>query len=97
MTYSLQFKASALKEWHKLGPSMRQQFKQKLAERLEQPRVPAAALHGAPDLYKIKLRTAGYRLVYQVEDAIVTVTVIAVGKRERNLVYAAALGRLKDQ
>ena len=74
---------------------MRQQFKQKLAERLEQPRPPAAALHGAPDLYKIKLRTAGYRLVYQVDDQVVTVTVIAVGKRERNLVYAAALGRLK--
>lgn len=95
MTYKLQFKVSALKEWHKLDATVRQQFKRKLTERLEQPHVPSAALHGALDLYKIKLRSAGYRLVYQVEDAVVTVTVIAVGQRERNLVYAAALGRLK--
>ena len=95
MSYSLRFKESALKEWRQLSPPVREQFKKKLAERLEQPRVPSAALHGARDLYKIKLRAAGFRLVYQVDDGIVTVTVIAVGKRERNAVYAAALTRLK--
>ena len=94
MSYSLRFKESALKEWRQLSPPVREQFKKKLAERLEQPRVPSAALHGARDLYKIKLRAAGFRLVYQVDDGIVTVTVIAVGKRERNAVYAAALTRL---
>lgn len=95
MSYSLRFKESALKEWRQLNAPVREQFKKKLAERLEQPRVPSAALHGARDLYKIKLRAAGFRLVYQVDDGIVTVTVIAVGKRERNAVYAAALTRLK--
>ena len=94
MSYELRFKESALKEWRQLSPPVREQFKKKLAERLEQPRVPSAALHGARDLYKIKLRAAGFRLVYQVDDGIVTVTVIAVGKRERNAVYAAALTRL---
>ena len=94
MSYSLRFKESALKEWRQLSAPVREQFKKKLAERLEQPRVPSAALHGARDLYKIKLRAAGFRLVYQVDDGIVTVTVIAVGKRERNAVYAAALTRL---
>jgi mRNA interferase RelE/StbE len=94
MSYSLRFKESALKEWRQLNAPVREQFKKKLAERLEQPRVPSAALHGARDLYKIKLRAAGFRLVYQVDDGIVTVTVIAVGKRERNAVYAAALTRL---
>ena len=39
------------------------------------PRVPAARLHNLPDCYKIKLRSAGYRLVYQVDDKIVLVTV----------------------
>ena len=86
MSYELRFKESALKEWRQLNAPVREQFKKKLAERLEQPRVPSAALHGARDLYKIKLRAAGFRLVYQVDDGIVTVTVIAVGKRERNAV-----------
>jgi len=36
------------------------------------------------DCYKIKLRSAGYRLVYQVRDGELVVSVIAVGKRERN-------------
>ena len=94
MSYELRFKESALKEWRQLNAPVREQFKKKLAERLEQPRVPSAALHGARDLYKIKLRAAGFRLVYQVDAGIVTVTVIAVGKRERNAVYAAALTRL---
>ena len=96
MSYELRFKESALKEWRQLNAPVREQFKKKLAERLEQPRVPSAALHGARDLYKIKLRAAGFRLVYQVDDGIVTVTVIAVGKRERNAVYAAALTRLNN-
>jgi hypothetical protein len=35
MTYSLEFYARALKEWHKLGDTVRQQLKKKLAEILE--------------------------------------------------------------
>lgn len=94
MTYELAFKASALKEWKKLGHTVREQFKKKLKERLENPHVPSAALSGGTNLYKIKLRQAGYRLVYSVEDATITVTVIAVGKRDRNEVYDIALSRL---
>ena len=66
---------------------------QKLKERLENPRVPASQLHGRKDQYKIKLRGAGYRLVYRVEDDIVTVTVIGVGKRENDDIYNATLNR----
>jgi mRNA-degrading endonuclease RelE of RelBE toxin-antitoxin system len=43
-------------------------FKKKLAERLLHPRVPASRLSGHQDRYKIKLRSAGYRLVYEVRD-----------------------------
>lgn len=96
MSYELAFKASALKEWKKLGHTVREQFKKKLKERLENPHVPGAALSGATKLYKIKLRQAGYRLVYSVEDAMIIVTVIAVGKRDRNEVYDIALSRLLD-
>lgn len=95
MSYELEFKTSALKEWRKLGHTVREQFKNKLAERLGNPHVPGAALAGASNCYKIKLRQSGYRLVYTVEDTTVTVTVIAVGKRDRNEIYRLALARLQ--
>jgi mRNA interferase RelE/StbE len=94
MTYELEFKKSALKEWHKLGHTLKEQFKNKLKARLDNPHVPSAALTGAPNLYKIKLRQQGYRLVYQVDDKTIIVTVIAVGQRSKNAVYDLALARL---
>ncbi|PWB40167.1 MAG: type II toxin-antitoxin system mRNA interferase toxin, RelE/StbE family [Rhodocyclales bacterium] len=94
MSYSLAFRESALKEWKKLDPPIREQFKKKLAERLERPRVESARLSGMPDCYKIKLKSAGYRLVYQVEDRTVTVVVVAVGRREKNFVYKIAVKRV---
>jgi mRNA interferase RelE/StbE len=39
MTYNLEFKPKALKEWSKLGSTIKEQFKNKLKERLENPRV----------------------------------------------------------
>lgn len=93
MTYKLEFLPSARKEWDKLGHTLRDQFKKKLAERLEMPRVPADSLHGMPDCYKIKLKSSGYRLVYEVIDERVVVSVVAVGKRERSEVYGRARKR----
>ncbi|CBL45923.1 putative plasmid stability protein, similar to RelE [gamma proteobacterium HdN1] len=90
MTYSLEFREEALKEWNKLGDTIRTQLKKKLAERLRNPRVPSARLSGMPDHYKIKLKAAGYRLIYRVEDQRVTVVVVAVGKRERGEAYETA-------
>jgi mRNA interferase RelE/StbE len=86
-TYKLVFVAAADKAWRKLGATVREQFKNKLGERLEHPCVPKDALHGLPDHYKIKLRDAGYRLVYRVEDQTVTVLVVSIGKRERSEAY----------
>lgn len=96
MTYELEFKKSALQEWNKLGHTIKEQFKKKLKKRLENPHVPSAALTSAPNIYKIKLRQLGYRLVYSVEDKTITVTVIAVGKRNRNEIYDLALFRIKE-
>lgn len=90
MTYDLEFKESALKEWWKLGASIRAHLKKRLAERLENPRIESARLSGMPDCYKIKLRSVGYRLVYQVSNGRMVVMVIAVGKRDHDLVYQAA-------
>ncbi len=93
MSYSLRFKTEALKEWRGLDANISKQFKKKLAERLLHPHVPSAKLFGQKDRYKIKLRSAGYRLVYEVRDGDLIVIVIAIGKRERNAVYKAAVKR----
>ncbi|WP_166262144.1 type II toxin-antitoxin system RelE family toxin [Marinobacter salicampi] len=92
--YSLAFKRSALKEWKKLAPAIRDQFKKKLTKRLDDPHVTSDCLSGLPGCYKIKLRSVGYRLVYQVEDGEVLVTVVAVGRRERGDVYSKAKDRV---
>jgi len=44
MTYKLKFLPAALKEWEKLAPLLKSQFKKKLAERLDNPHVPASKL-----------------------------------------------------
>ncbi len=94
MTYSLEFDSRALKEWRKLGDTVREQFKKKLTEVLLQPRIEANRLRSLPDCYKLKLRSSGYRLVYQVIDREVVVFVVAVDRRERDQVYRKATDRL---
>ncbi len=94
MSFKLRFHELALAEWKKLDNSIREPLKNKLTERLNNPRVTAAALIGMPDCYKIKLLRVGYRLVYRVEDETIFVTVIAIGKREKLKVYDAAKSRL---
>lgn len=93
MSYKLKFLPSALKEWNKIGSTIREQLKKKLRERLQEPVVPAERLIGFKNHYKIKLRSAGYRLVYEVVHGIVSVIVITVGKRERSEVYIKAKKR----
>ena len=93
-TYRLEFLPNALKEWRKLGATVRNQFARKLDERLAAPRVASARLSEFPDCYKIKLRKAGYRLVYRVDDGRIVVMVVAVGRRERNEVYKSAARRM---
>ncbi len=94
MTYSLRISEDAEKEWNNLDATIKIQFKKKLKERLEQPSVESSRLSGMRDCYKIKLRSAGFRLVYRVYDDEIEVLVVAVGKRERNQVYKAAIKRL---
>lgn len=93
MSYELEFLEEALAEWLRLDGSVKAQFKKKLAERLVEPRLPAAKLSGHPDRDKIKLRSIGYRLVYEVQDGRLTVLVVAIGKRDKNAVYKVAEGR----
>lgn len=94
MTYKLVFKVEAEKEWRKLDDTIRSQFKKKLIEQLANPHVSAAKLNGMEDCYKIKLRSTGYRLVYQVRGQELLISVVAVGKQERNHVYKIAAKRM---
>ncbi len=87
MTYSLEFKPQALKEWGKLNSTLKEQFKKKLKQRCENPRVPKDKLSGFENVYKIKLKNAGYRLAYEVKEEQIVILVLAVGKRENSKVY----------
>ena len=90
MSYELGFVEAALKEWRKLDQTVRDQFRKKLAERLVHPHVDSARLSGRKNRYKVKLRSIGYRLVYEVRDESSLIVVMAVGRRDRNAVYEAA-------
>jgi mRNA interferase RelE/StbE len=90
MSYKLKFLPTALKEWNKLDKAIQSQLKKKLRERLEFPHVPGSQLSGFKNHYKIKLRASGYRLVYEVIDEEIYVLVIAIGKRDKNMVYKKA-------
>lgn len=94
MTYEIEFYEDAFDEWHRLDASVRDQFKKKLAKLVEDPHRPANRLRGLEGCYKIKLRAAGVRLIYKVEDGELVILVVAVGKRDKNAVYDTARERL---
>lgn len=80
MTYKLIFLKKSEKEWKKLNAPIREQFKKKLVKRLENPHVPNDKLSGFSNVYKIKLRSSGFRLAYEVVDEKVIVVVMAKNK-----------------
>lgn len=82
MTYRLTFNQKARKDWNRLDSTVRMQFQAVLERRLENPHVPAARLRGSPPRYKIKLKSAGYRLLYEVRDRELAILVVAVGRRD---------------
>ncbi|MGD9889449.1 MAG: type II toxin-antitoxin system RelE/ParE family toxin [Halothiobacillaceae bacterium] len=93
--YTLKFLPEALEEWRALDGSVKNILRKLLKKRLSEPHIPGAELYG--DLrhcYKIKLRKQGYRLVYNVEDDVLIVLVLAIDKREDMAVYRAAVERL---
>ena len=70
------------------------QFSKKLAQRVLNPHVPGDRLSGSKKRrYKIKLRSIGYRLIYEVIDQQLIILVIAVGRRDGNEVYERAAKR----
>ncbi|MGR5541861.1 type II toxin-antitoxin system RelE family toxin, partial [Vibrio campbellii] len=54
---------------------------------------PTAKLRDYDSVYKIKLRTAGYRLAYEVIDEEVVVYVLVIGKRDKEAAYKKLASR----
>lgn len=96
-TYRLVFRKHARREWDKLGETVRRQLRKKLEERLRNPRVPKDALRHYRNCYKIKLRDAGYRLVYRVDNDRILVIVLAVAQREDDEVYDILAARYAEE
>ncbi|PHM27810.1 type II toxin-antitoxin system RelE family toxin [Xenorhabdus innexi] len=95
MKFNIEFDERALKEWQKLDSTIREQFKKKLRKLQDNPYIESARLHGDLEgCFKIKLRSSGYRLVYQVIDDEIVIWVIAVGKREDAKAYQIASERI---
>jgi len=84
MGYKLKFTKLSYEEWHKLDSSVKTQFQKKLKERLVNPTILKDKLSGFENVYKIELRTKGFRLAYEVKEAEIVVLVLAVGKRENS-------------
>jgi len=87
MSYKLAFLPSARKQWDKLDNSIKEPLRKKIRSVLTHPHIQKNKLRGYEGLYKIKHRSSGYRLVYKGADEQVTVTVVPIGKREKNSVY----------
>jgi mRNA interferase RelE/StbE len=95
--FALKFDERALAEWYKLEVQIQKQFKKKLTKLMSGVETPSprARVSGlGPGYYKIKQRSSGYRLVYRYEDKKLVILVIAVGKRNRNIVYDVARARV---
>jgi len=94
--FELEFLPVALKEWNALDKSVRLQFACKLEKLLIAPHVPSMRLSGARNCYRVKLRNAGYRLLYHVNDKRVIVTVLGAGRRDKEEAYEKLARRLAE-
>lgn len=74
-----------------MGTADKRQLARKLGERRSNPRVPGDAVREIPDGYRLKLRSSGLRLIYQVRDGALVILVLVIGKREREEAYKDAV------
>lgn len=91
--YKIHFTQTSLKEFQKLGDTVKEQFKKKLKALQKNPHIASAKLSDElAGCYKIKLRSSDYRLVYQVKDDVLVIVVIGMGKCQN--FYKAKASRL---
>ena len=78
-TYSVLIKRSAEKEIARLPLVLRRRVIDRIAGLAEEPRPPGCAKLSGQDKYR--LRQGAYRIVYTIDDDIVTVVVVRVAHR----------------
>ena len=97
--YKVVFRPRAKKRFDRLDSAIQRQIVKKLKERQITPRVPGDALRKLPNCYKVKVKSRGIRLVYQVHDHVLVLLVLSIGAREGEEAYheaAAELAKLDD-
>ena len=78
-SYSILIKTSAAKELEQLPDKPRRQLAKKIDALADQPRPPGCEKLSGQDLYRI--RQGDYRVVYSIEDEVLTIHVVRVGHR----------------
>lgn len=92
--YGIEFSVSAKKEWDKLSGDIKKQFKKKL-EKLRFDPYAAPRLKGdLHGLFKVKLRSSGFRMIYQVIDDEIVILILGVGKRNNDDIYTSMKTRI---
>ncbi len=79
MTYEIQVLPAAVREIRKLPPEAKRRVQAAIELLAEDPRPPAARkLVGRPEW---RVRTGDYRVLYRVEDGLLTVVIVRAGHR----------------
>lgn len=79
MTYRIELRPAAAKALRKLDEQARRRIQGTIALLAENPRPPAATpLVGRPAW---RVHTGDYRIIYQIDDGVLLVVVVAVGHR----------------
>jgi mRNA interferase RelE/StbE len=80
MPYTIEWVASAAKDFRALPDVVRRRFVPKIDGLTANPRPPGVKkLAGASDFYRI--RVGFYRMIYQIDDGVLRVLVLRVGHR----------------
>ena len=79
-SYSVFFNTSSKKELRQISKPYLQQILSKIAALSEEPRPLGTKLLKGDNRY-YRIRQGDYRIVYDVDDAVLTVTVVAIGHR----------------
>lgn len=86
--YRIEFTEGAKKEFEKLDGSVRLQVQKAIEKRAANPKIPASRLSGADgSFYKIKFRSIGIRVVYQVIDNEILILIVKIGRRDNDATY----------
>lgn len=79
-SYKIVIKHSAAKEIEKIPKSRRKRIVSKIQDLSNEPRPPGVKKLSGEEKYRI--RQGEYRILYKIDDSIITITVVKVGNRK---------------